>query len=351
MALKKSNSMSAAELSAFCDQVALILDSGMPLYDGLETLAENNREEGGSGEMYTRLSESVTTTGSLYEAVKQDDRWPSYMAEMVGIGENSGHLQDVMRSLSRYYKREEEIRSAVVSAVTYPIVLGMMLLVIVGVMLWKVLPIFRQVLAGMGVGYSDRGSALMNLGSAVGWVVLILMAVLVLGAVTCVILLRTGAREKTLAFIRRVFPPLNRLEKKLSAARIASVLSMLLSSGFPVEEALRMTPSVLSDESAVKEVNSIRDSVEGGNSFSDAIAKTHLFESLHNRMIRLGIAAGKEDQVMEEVADIYEEQAENNITRLIGIIEPTLVAVLAIVIGAVLLAVMLPMTGILNVLL
>lgn len=92
----------------------------------------------------------------------------------------------------------------------------------------------------------------------------------------------------------------------------------------------------------------MRSRMEEGGSFGEAISGTGLFEKLHTRMIRMGVAAGKEDVIMKKVADIYEEQIEDDISHLVSIIEPTLVALLAIVIGAVLLTLMLPMTGILS---
>ena len=92
----------------------------------------------------------------------------------------------------------------------------------------------------------------------------------------------------------------------------------------------------------------IRKDLESGEAFADAVSKSKLFDGLHDRMIRMGVAAGREDQVMAEIAQQTEEEAEEGIARLVGIIEPTLVALLSVVIGAILLAVMLPMAGILS---
>ena len=136
--------ISSAELSIFCGQVALILEAGLPLYDGMETLAGADKESE-NAEMFRKASEGVTATGSLYEALKSDNRWPEYMVEMVGIGERSGHLESIMRGLESYYAREDRIRSSVVSAVTYPILLSVLLAVIVFILLWRVLPVFRRV--------------------------------------------------------------------------------------------------------------------------------------------------------------------------------------------------------------
>lgn len=347
MLKKERNGLSSAELSNFCGQVALILEAGLPLYDGMETLA--GADSGSAhADVYSAASKGVTETGSLYDAIKDDGRWPKYLVEMVGIGERSGQLDQVMRGLEAYYAREDRIRSSISSAVTYPLVLGVMLIVIVLILLWKVLPVFRRVLNSMGVGLSESGGLLMRLGVSVGWIILALVALVVVLVITSVVLMRTKHRDKVMQIVQRVMPSLQRLNKKLSASRVASVLSMMLSSGFPTDEALEMTSNVLSDRNAAEKVLSIRKSLEDGSAFADAVTKTNLFEDLHNRMITMGSATGQEDQVLGKLASLYEEQVEDGITRLVAIIEPTLVALLSVVIGAVLLSVMLPMAGILT---
>ena len=336
-----------AELSAFCSQVALMLGSGMALYDGMEALA-NAAQGSAEAELYKTVSDAVTETGSLYEALKRDDRWPAYLTEMTAIGERTGRLEEVMNGLAEYYEREGRIRRAIVSAVTYPIVLGVMMLVIVLVMILMVLPVFRRVLSSMGVAMTETGEMMMGIGTTVGWVVLVIVGILVACVLVCVILMRTNAREKTLSFLQGIFPPLHKLSGRLASSRTASVLSMMLSGGFPLEEALQMVPAVLPDKAAADEVASMRDKMSNGTSFADAVAESKLFDPLHSRMIRMGVEAGREDQVMAKIATTYEDEVEEGIAGLVSIIEPTLVALLTIVIGAVLLSVMLPMAGIIS---
>ena len=347
MAGKGKRAIDSAELSSFCSQVALILSAGLPLYDGMETLAETTK---GSeyADLYEEASKGVNESGALYQALKQNDRWPTYLVEMVGIGEQTGQLENVMNDLSVYYAREDRIRSSVIGAITYPLVLGVMLVLIIAIMMWKVLPVFQQVLNSMGAELSGSGNALMNLGSTIGWVVLALVALVILAVIICAILLKTGAHDSVMNLIRKLFPPLRNLSMKLASSRVASVLSMMLHSGFPTNEAFRLLPSVLSDSEASDKVEGIRKDLDNGVAFADAISNSKLFDPLHDRMIRMGVAAGREDQVMGTIAELYEEQVEEGIDRMVAIIEPTLIALLAIVIGAVLLSVMLPMAGILS---
>jgi len=347
MAGKGKRSITSAELSSFCSQVALILSAGLPLYDGMETLAETAKGTE-YADLYESASKGVTETGSLHEALKRDDRWPGYLVEMAGIGEQTGQLESVMNGLSDYYGREDRIRSSVVSAITYPLVLGVMLVLIILIMLWKVLPVFQRVLNSMGMEMTRSGSALMKLGSTIGWIILALVGVVVLAVIVCAILMKTSARERVLGFLRRLFPPVHSLSMKLSASRVASVLSMMLSSGFPTGEAFRLMPTIISDGEAAGKVEGIRKELDAGESFADAISHSRLFDGLHDRMIRMGVAAGREDQVMAKIAGLYEELVETGIAQLVAIIEPTLIALLSIVIGAILLSVMLPMAGILS---
>ncbi|MBQ6595067.1 MAG: type II secretion system F family protein [Clostridia bacterium] len=342
----KKQGLSSAELSGFCSQVALILNAGLPLYDGMETLAETAKGTE-HADLYKSCSEAVTATGSLYQALRSDARWPGYLTEMAGIGEQTGQLEDVMNGLAEHYSREDRIRSSVVSAVTYPLVLGVMLVLIILVMIWKVLPVFRRVLNSMGAELSGSGRMLMNLGSTVGWVVLALVGAVVLAVIVCAVLMKTGARPKVLSFLKRLFPPIRRITMKLASSRVAGVLSMMLSSGFPTAEAFRLLPSVITDEEAAGRVEGIRKDLEKGEAFADAMSRSRLFEGLHDRMIRMGVAAGREDQVMAKLAELYEEEVESGIAQLVAIIEPTLIALLSVVIGAILLSVMLPMAGIL----
>ena len=344
---KNEKAISGAELSNFCGQVALILEAGLPLYDGMETLVDADQGSVNS-DMFRSASQGVTETGSLYEALKNDKRWPSYLVEMVGIGEQSGQLEKVMRGLEKYYSREDRMRSAIKSAITYPLSLGCMLVLIVLIMLWKVLPIFRRMLSSMGVGVGESGNVLMQIGATVGWFVLVIVGLVLIAVVVIVLLMRTPNREKVMAFLYKIFPPVQRLSRKLSASRVATVLSMMLGGGFTTDDALQMTSSVLDDKEAAARVEQIRKEMDEGKTYADAIANTGLFDELEVRMIRMGSATGHDDSVLAKVGDLYEEQVESDITRLVSIIEPTLVALLSIVIGAVLLSVMLPMAGILS---
>jgi len=345
---KKVKQIDHNELSSFCAQTALILEAGLPLFDGLETLAETNRQSP-YADMYAAAASQVTAGATLFEALETDLRWPEYMREMVGVGERTGQLEQVMRSLETFYAREERIRTSVKSAATYPLTLGAMLAVIVLIMLWKVLPVFNEVLASMGMSKDGTGGVMLRLGTILGWIVLALVVAALIAALVIALLLRTkhaGAVRQTLLHI---FRPAGKLARSLGASRVAGVLSMMLSSGFTTREALERTDSVLDADSEIRQkVKRILGKMDEGKMFVDAVEEEELFDPVYTRMIRMGATTAREDQVFAKIAQASEEQAEEEIGRLISIIEPTLVAVLTVVIGAVLLSVMLPMAGMLS---
>jgi len=338
---------SAEELSGFCAQLAMMLNSGMALYDGMDMLAQTHKESP-NAEAYVELNRAMAETGSLHGALKADSSWPKYMVEMVGIGERTGKLEEVMNGLAEYYGREGRIRRAIIGAVTYPLVLGVMMLLILLVMIIKVLPVFRRVLGNFGIEMNDSGNAMMQFGVTVGWVMLAVVAALIIAVLVCCLLIRLGFKSQIMSFLYKVFPPIRNISMRLASSRVASVLSMMLASGFPLDEALEMVPNVLDDEIAREKVAQMRERVANGDFFTDALVESGLFDAFYSGLIRTSSLVGCVDTTMAKVAEEYENRAEDSIASLVSIIEPTLVALLSVVIGAVLLSVMLPMIGIIS---
>ncbi len=347
MKKKEKGVLAPAAVSEVCLQLAFILESGMALEDGVGALADKS-EKDGLQPVYQALCAGLNETGSLCEAMRQSTAFPAYAVEMAGVGETTGRLEAVLRGLADYYEREARMREAITDATVYPIALGAMLVVIVLVMLCKVLPVFRRVLGGMGVGAADAGGALITLGAWLGWIVMALVGLAVLAALGCAQALRTQARERVLRLLRRVFPQLRRIEAERSAARAALALSRMLSSGFGPEEAAATAASVLEDGAAAARMKDMRQALEEGEAFSDALERSGLFQPRQMRMIRAGAQAGRGAQVLEKLAADYDDAAEREIAHIVWIIEPTLIALLSIVVGGILLSVMLPMARMLT---
>jgi len=343
----KPRFLPAGEISMFCEQVALILGSGVALYDGIEALCDNYKETA-FGPSFAAIDEAVKRTGSLHDALREAEVFPPYMMRMVYIGEQTGKLDEVMASLSVYYAREEATRQSIQSAVFYPICLILMMAVVIVVLVAKVLPIFTQVYRSLGSEISASASALMNLGMGLGMAVLIAVGVLIAGALVLALLMRTSKRRAVSAWLGKAFPPVRRLTMRIAAGRFAANLGMMLKSGYPLQEALPLIEGVMDESEARVRVRQCGEKMMEGDTFSNAVAGVHLFEELHNKMIQIGFMTGQTESVMEKLAGIYQDKNEQDIARLVAMIEPALVILLSVIIGAILLAVMLPMISIIS---
>lgn len=344
--VKTVRKLSNEEISVFCSSAAMILDSGMTLHEGLEVLSESGDNE--AGDLCRAVGLLMNESGSLSEALRQYGRFPEYMTEMTAVGEKTGRLGEVLRGLQVYYAREGRIRGAIVSAITYPMILGFMVLGIIVVMFTAVMPVFGRVLSGMGIAMTSSGTTMMHIGTSAGAVVIAAVGLIVVLAVAMLVMYKCGRGRQVLELLCRVLPPVRSVNQILMGSRLFSVLGMMLSAGFTMDDALEMVPAVIGDETVNARVNRLRQQMGEGVPFADALKDSKLLDDLHVRMLSVAAAAGRESEEMLQLAQNYEEQAEEAISRLVSIIEPTLVALLCLVIGGILLSVMLPMAGIIS---
>lgn len=336
--------LSNEELSVLCEQVALVLRAGLPVHDGVEALCENYKgtkfEQG-----FNTLTITVIETGSLATGFKEAGLFPDYLISMTEIGEKTGELDVVMEELSLYYEREAANRRSIKSALFYPLLLIVMMALIISVLVTQVLPIFENV-----YGSFDSGSSAgwMNIAVNFGKVTLIVAGVLLLLVILLLVVLKLDGSQKVLQWLQNTIKPLRRLEQKLSAARFASTLGMMLRSGFPLEESMELIESLFTNKRLRQRVSQCRQKMEEGTAFPDAVGETGIFEPLHCRMISVGFRAGQTDRVMSKLAVLYDEEVNNSIGHLVSIIEPSLVALMSVIIGAILMSVMLPLLSIMS---
>ena len=344
--LGKRKLLPADEISSFCGQVALILQAGIPLFDGMETLVESC-EDKDAKEAFKQLADKVIETGMLYEAVRDAGFFPQYVVNMIHIGEEAGKLEEVLKSLSAYYEREAKIRKSIKSAVTYPILLIAIMAAVVTLLVTYVIPVFEKVFNNMGTDISATGKSIMNAGVLIGNVAFILVAIVLVVVICIYIATKLGAGEK-LKEISFKLPLLKGLSKKISSGRFASVLSMMIASGYSLEKALEMAPGIVTDSVAREKIKKCDKLLKDGKSFPEALENIDMFDGMQNRMISVGFKAGQLDAVMDKMTKIYEDEVDDSIERLLSFIEPTLVAILSIIIGGILVSVMLPLTGIMS---
>lgn len=340
--MAKHQTIPAAEVALFCEQVAMLLQAGIPLHDGIETLHE------AYGGAFDTLSQTVLETGSLSQAAEKSGLFPRYCVSMLHIAEQTGNLEGVLNALAVYYRREEKLRASAKSAFLYPAVLVVLMAVVIGVLVVQVLPIFNEVLRGLGADLTPGAAAMMELGLQSGnvllWVVGILLALLIALAVW----VRCGGGQRLLSAASRALPLFQKLRRHMVAERFAGVVSMMLSSGYPIGNALHMAADIAPDKEASAVVARCASLVEEGHGFGEALEKLHIFDPLEEKMLRTAGVAGQTDRVLADLAVRYEERLDESIGMAVSLIEPILVAVMTLAIGGVLLSVMLPLLSILS---
>lgn len=345
-AMRARRYLNPEETAIFCEQIALILDSGIPLHDGIEALAGNYRNSAYAA-YFNGMYERMNASGSFYEAVRDAGLFEPYLVSMVRIGEAAGKLDAVMKALADYYDGQSKTSRMIKNAVLYPAALILMMAVVVAVLVIQVLPVFDQVFQSLGSDLSAAGGGFMRFGMVAGRAVLVLAGVLLAAVLVGLILSKTAARAPFYRFLARVFPPVARVRKKIVAQRFAAVISMMLSSGYPLEQGLELAADITGDGPAREKIIQIRRQM-GEKSFAEAVREAGLFDEIHNKMIAVGQMSGQTDSVMRRLAALYEEELAQSVSYLVSLIEPTLVAFVSVMVGAILLSVMLPLLGIMS---
>lgn len=335
------------ELFQFCEQFSIILRSGMSAIEGLTILNDDSQTERGK-EILTFLSKDMEESGSLAHAMEQSGAFPASAAAYVRTGEETGCLDEVMKGLSAFYAKEIQITDQIQSAVAYPLVmLGMMTAVIV-ILLVKVLPVFRQVFRQLGLEMSGISGALLGIGETLSHYS---TAFLVLLAAMIGFILFLVLHPKGQELIRKIvcrFPGMKEIPVNLDYSRLCQCISLGIRSGLSPELCVELAGAVVTQTEIREKLASIQKQLAEGYGFTEAITESGLFKAMELRLISLGFQAGASDEVMEKLAEQYEEKSTDSVSHIVSILEPTIVIVLSILVGLVLLSVMMPLLGLLS---
>lgn len=340
----KQKYISPQEISLLCQQILLILKSDIPLEDGILALCEDseNRDE---KDILEKIYNNLRQQNTLCYALRECGVFPDYMTGMVEIGEKSGKLENTIEELSYFYEREHKLNKSILGAVCYPLFLITMMTVVLVVLVWKVLPVFRQIISGFGANTASATSNIMNLGETLGVIALVFVIILLILTLFIYVSIKTKKNTNIFNKILNSFPIVKNISFKVALSRFSSVMYTMFISGYRAEDALDMVKNILGNDIVNKKVNDCKEMVDNGSSLSDALIQTQMFSGVYARMIGIGFRTGGIDTVMKKLSEIYGDEAQSTIDSMISIIEPVLVGILSILIGIVLISVMLPLIG------
>ena len=337
--------LSNEELITFCSQMALILKSGISSLEGIYIMEDGDASEEGK-EILKEIKEELELCGMLYPSMEKTGVFPDYVLHMTEIGEQTGRLDETMEALAAYYQREEETLDAVKSAITYPIAMLGMMLVIIVVLFVKVMPVFEQVYAQLGQEMTGVARNILNIGNWMRQSAFILSVIAVILLIFAMITIfsekfRTKiiSKMETKGFMKKI-------AWKRARTRFANGMAMSLKSGLDMDESLELTEKLVDYEPLKKQIKECKEAMKNGGSFAEALKESHIFEGIQERLMVIGYETGAMDEVMERSADLYQKELQDQIQKMISILEPTLVGILCVIVGIILLSVMLPLVGI-----
>lgn len=339
--------LSNMELSSFCSQMSMILKSGISAVEGISIMIEDAQSQEEKTILST-IEEALGNTGNFCKSLDAAGVFPSYFIHMTDIGEQSGKLDEVMTSLGQHYEREADLSSAIKNAVTYPFIMIAMMMVVILVIIMKVLPIFNQVFEQLGSNVTGFSKGIMNLGTVLNRYSTAL--IVLLSAVVLLFFLFSYTAKGRMYFSKliKALGLQKSFSQKMASCRFASGMALTLSSGLNLDQSLKLAATLVDDSTFEKKVQHCQELMDSGTDFSAALSETGIFSGIYARMVTIGFKTGALDEVMKKIAVQYETEIDNRLNRIISILEPTLIAVLSVVIGIILLSVMLPLMGIMS---
>lgn len=325
-------------LMEFSGQMGLLLKSGFSLEEGLALL----REEGDTPWLRT-LARELEQTGSLTGAAAHLKGTPVYFTEMIRLGEETGRLDEVLDRLRAHYAREMAIRQSIRGAIVYPALLLGMLAIVLTVLLTRVLPVFDRVFAQLGSRLTGLSRALADLGDTLRGGGLAAAAILAAVA-AAVLLLRRRGRPGILGRL----PWVARIRGLFSLSRFSGGLALVLASGVSAERALELVSGLVTDPAYLKKTAAARQRLEQTGDLVAALRESRILTGAAARLALVGQRSGTLDTALAQIAEDARQEADRRLDDAVALIEPVLVIVLSLVVGAVLLSVLMPMLGILS---
>ena len=326
------------DLAFFSRQISTMLTSGISLVKALSILI-NQQEDKKKKALLMEMYDDVQRGKSFSEAfISQGNAFPNLFISMVAAGESSGNLDHIMQRLSDHYDKENKTNNKIKSAMSYPIVLGVIMLVIVVALFAFVMPSF----AGMFSNPDDIPAFtqfLLSVSDSMVHYPYIYVGVII-GLVFLVKFLKKVPGVKLWWDRTKVrIPKAGKLICTIYTSRFAHTMSNLFSSGMPMVECIQKSEQVLGNSYISEEFVTVIENVKQGESFSTALGRTGIFDPIFVSVVLGGEGSGTLDEILEKTADYYDDESDTAIDRLTAMLQPAMILVMGVLVCAILLAV------------
>ncbi len=339
---RRSRAVSPRSLAVFTRQFAVMIDAGLPLVQCLDVLAKQE-EDGRFAATIRAVRADVEAGATLADALRAHPRsFDRLYASMVEAGEAGGVLDAILERLAVHIEKQVVLGGQVRSAMMYPVAVLSIAAIVVGVILWKVIPTFATLFEGLGAVLPLPTRLVIAAGDSFAAAV----PLLGLGAVGTALLFRryystTGGRRAVDGAALRA-PLVGGIVRRNAVARFCRTLSALLGAGVPILDSLDITAGTAGNAVVEDAVMKTRAAIERGESVAVPLRETQVFPAMVTQMIAVGETTGALDSMLAKVADFYEEEVDRDVAGMTALLEPAVVAVLGIVVGGIVVAMYLP---------
>jgi type IV pilus assembly protein PilC len=344
----KAKSVNAKNLAVFTRQFSVMIDAGLPLVQCLEILGTQEEDKNFAGVILATRSD-VESGSSLADAMKKHPKtFDPLFTNMIAAGEAGGILDTILKRLATYIEKAVKLKGQVKSAMVYPIAVIVIATVVVGVILWKVIPTFANLFAGLGADLPMPTRIVIALSNGMVRFMPFIIVGIVGGAFGFKSYYSTSGGRKTIDAITLKMPILGLLMRKIAVARFCRTLSTLLASGVSILEALDITARTSGNAIVEDAILTTRKSIEGGETIAQPLRETAVFPPMVVQMISVGEATGALDTMLGKIADFYEEEVDTAVAGLLTLLEPLMIALLGGIVGGIVIAMYMPIFSLIS---
>jgi type IV pilus assembly protein PilC len=334
--------ITSKDIVIFTRQFSTMIDAGLPLVQGLNILAEQT-ENKTFKIVLEQINKDVEGGSSLAEALKKHPKvFDNLFVNLVAAGELGGILDTILQRLANYIEKAEKLKSQIKGALTYPIVVVAIAILVISVILIFVIPVFEDMFSGMGAALPAPTQLVVNMSRFLkGNIHYLIGLFIVAGFLFKKYRNSTGGRKTTdaLALKLPVFGP---LLKKVAVARFTRTLGTMISSGVPILDALEIVAKTSGNVVLEEVIFEVRSSIAEGQTIAEPLAEAEIFPSMVVQMISVGEATGALDNMLGKIADFYDDEVDAAVDALTAMLEPLLMLFLGGSIGGLVIAMYLP---------
>lgn len=338
-----SGKVPVKDIAIFFRQFSVMIDAGLPLVQCLEILA-TNQENPTFQKTLTGVRVSVESGTTLANAMRLYPKvFDDLTTNMIEAGEAGGILDVILQRLAIYVEKAVKLKSAVKSALIYPVSVISIAVLVVGALLKFVVPIFEKLFAGLGVDLPLATRIVIGLSQFVQsfwWVAIVGLVAAIFGLKQ----VRKDAKGKYITDnILLKMPIVGSLLRKIAVARFTRTLGTLITSGVPILEGLSITARTSGNAVLEQALLRVRKAIEEGRTIIDPLKESGVFPNMVTQMIGVGEATGAMDNMLQKIADFYEDEVDSATKDLLTLLEPLMIAFLGVAVGGIVISLYMPL--------